>query len=77
MKKLILIALVSLTSCASYKIRVIHRHDGVKVYVPMQRRGLTWKDHWYSYYTLAESQRLIDAWKVQNQKQKELYIRIR
>jgi hypothetical protein len=77
MKKLILIALLSLTSCATYKIRVIHRNDGVKVYVPMQRKGLTWKEHWYSYFTLSESQQLINVWKVQNQKQKEQYIRIR
>jgi hypothetical protein len=77
MKKFILIALLSLTSCATYKIRVIHRNDGVKVYVPMQRRGLTWKDHWYSYFTLAESQRLIDAWRIKYQKQKEQYIKIR
>jgi hypothetical protein len=77
MKKLILIALVGLTSCASYKIRVIHRNDGVNVYIPMRRKGLTWKEHWYSYYTLAESQQLINAWKVQYRKQKEQYIKIR
>ena len=77
MKKLILIAMLGLTSCVRYKIRVTHRNDGVDVYIPMQRKGLTWDDHWYSYYSLAESQQLIDAWKLQNQRQKQHYIRIK
>lgn len=76
MKKLILMVMLGLTSCVRYKIRVVHRNDGVNVYVPMQRKGLTWDEHWYSYYSLPDAQKLIDAWKVQNRKQKQRYIRI-
>jgi hypothetical protein len=43
----------------------------------MQRKRLEWKEHWYTYHSLNDAKQLINVWKVQNQKQKEQYIRIR
>lgn len=77
MKKLILLFLLSVTSCTTYKIRVIHRHDGKNVYIPMHRNGLTWKEHWYSYFDKESAIMLIEAWRIQDTKQKETYIRIK
>ena len=77
MKKLILVLLFSVTGCSTYKIRVVHRHDGMDVYIPMRRQGITWKDHWYTYFDKQSAIMLIDAWKLQDMKQKETYIRIK
>lgn len=77
MKKLILLFLLSVTSCTTYKIRVIHRHDGKDVYIPMHRKGITWKEHWYSYFDKESAIMLIEAWRIQDTKQKETYIRIK
>lgn len=75
MKKLLVFLLLS--GCTTYKVRVVYRNDGVILYTPMQRKRLQWKEHWYTYHSLNDAKQLINVWKVQNQKQKEQYIRIR
>ncbi len=75
MKKLLVFLLLS--GCTTYKVRVVHRNDGVILYTPMQRKRLQWKEHWYTYHSLSDAKQLINVWKGQNQKLKQHYIRIK
>jgi hypothetical protein len=65
MKYLFILLLISITSCTSYRIRVVeYDGTGYSLYIPMKRYGLdTWRDENIIYYSEEMAKYKIDKWK--------------
>ena len=65
MKYLITLLLLVVTSCTSYRIRVVeYDGTGYSLYIPMKRYGLdTWRDENIIYYSEEMAKYKIDKWK--------------
>ena len=65
MKYLITLLLLVVTSCTSYRIRVVeYDGTGYSLYIPMKRYGLdTWRDENIVYYSKEMAKYKIDKWK--------------
>jgi hypothetical protein len=79
MKKLLILVTVLLSSCSTYRIQVIKSSAGT-YYVPAQRNGLQWREHYHMFTNkqMAESQ--IKDWKddrafAKNNKSQYIYIK--
>jgi hypothetical protein len=62
MKKLLILGTILLSSCSAYRIQVVKLSAGT-YYIPSQRDGLQWREHYHMFTDkqMAESQ--IKDWK--------------
>ena len=79
MKKLLILGTILLSSCSSYRIRVIQSSAGT-YYIPAKRVGMQWDEYYHAFHSkqMAESQ--IKDWKddkafTKNNKSQYIYIK--
>ncbi len=77
MKKVILIlSTMGLMSCSAYKIEVRNNY-----YTPMERTGLTWRKHWFSFETEQRARTYVEQLRqearIRRAARKKHYIRIK
>ena len=77
MKKVIVImSTMGLMSCSAYKIEVRNNY-----YTPIERTGITWKKHWFSFDTEQQARNHIEYLRTEAQirtaARKKRYIKIK
>ena len=79
MKKLLLLAIVALSSCSSYRIQVNKTTAGT-YYKASQRVGVQWVEHYSMFSTQQQAENQINEWKAdkqfyKNNKSQYIYIK--
>ena len=69
MKKLLVLVVVALSSCSSYRIEVKKTAMGT-YYVPSQREGIDWVEHYSMFQNQKRAEQQIEEWKAEKTLQK-------
>jgi hypothetical protein len=62
MKKILILGTLLLSSCSAYRIQVIKSSAGI-YYVPAQRNGLQWNEHYHAFQSKQKAEEQIKEWK--------------
>lgn len=79
MKKLLILAVIALSSCSTYRIKVTNTTAGT-YYKASQRIGVQWVEHYSMFQTQQQAEDQINVWKTdkefyKNNKSQYIYIK--